>query len=169
MSSFRNLASHEFDSEKNLEVKTELQIANIPVFELPQYMNTEVKTKYMGLLNGFVFYRAWRYWVCIGYMPIEKANEIYKQYKHLAIRAGGHCDNIDPNEISVNPVYEQKVTEYIHEHINDNIAGAYDIIDDKTQPRFVKTYHIDTQLGLNKLVDFIRVNNIQTENLYITE
>ena len=56
-----NLARKEYDRKIDERVKEELEIAEIPVFELPACMNTEVKTKYIGVLNGFTFYRAWQY------------------------------------------------------------------------------------------------------------
>lgn len=71
-----NFARCEYDGEIDYKVKEELQIANIPVFRLPYYMNTEVKTKYIGILNGFMFYRAWNYWICHGDMPLDIANEM---------------------------------------------------------------------------------------------
>ena len=50
-----NFARHEYDGKIDDKVKEELRLANIPVFRLPYYMNTEVKTRYIGILNGFVF------------------------------------------------------------------------------------------------------------------
>lgn len=36
-----NLARREYDSKTDEQVREELEIAKIPVFELPAYMNTE--------------------------------------------------------------------------------------------------------------------------------
>lgn len=157
-----NFARYEYDGEIDYKVKEELQIANIPVFRLPYYMNTEVKTKYIGILNGFVFYRAWNYWICHGDMPLDIANEIYKKYKELNIRAGGHCGNELPITQSYNPIYEKEMEEYRDKvGLNEFIKTYKDVIhDDKTQPRFVDTYNIDTQLGLCKLAETIRNENV---------
>lgn len=46
-----NLAHRDYNYDADKEVKNELLIANIPVFKLSSYMNTEVKTHYIGLLN----------------------------------------------------------------------------------------------------------------------
>lgn len=165
-----NLARHDYKPDADQKVKEELQIANIPIFKLPSYMHTEVKTRYIGILNGFTFTRAWTYWVCNGLMPLEYANRLYKDYKDLNIRAGGHCGNETPESQSINPIYKKELNEFFEANsqilgIEKCIEQAKNIIDDKTQPRFVETYHIDTQLGLCKLSQVIKENNIQTEFL----
>lgn len=157
-----NFARHEYDGKIDDKVKEELRLANIPVFRLPYYMNTEVKTRYIGILNGFVFYRAWTYWVCNGDMPLDIANKIYEKYKELNIRAGGHCGNEPPITQSYNPIYEKEMEQYRDEvGLEKFIKTCKDVIhDDKSQPRFIDVYHIDTQLGLNKLAETIRNNNV---------
>ena len=147
-----NLARREYDSKIDKQVKEELEIAKIPVFELPAYMNTEVKTKYIGILNGFAFYRAWRYWVCEGDMPLDVANYIYENYKDLKIRAGGHAGNIEPNREAYNPIYERELRMLSKKvTIEKYLELSKEIVDDLSLPRFVNCYHIDTQLGLCKL------------------
>lgn len=160
-----NFARREYDEKIDNKVKEELQIANIPVFALPDYMNTEVKTQYIGILNGFIFYRAWNYWICCGDMPLDIANEMYKKYKELNIRAGGHCENKPPITQSYNPIYKKEMKEYLNKvGANEFIKTYEDVIhDDETQPRFVDTYHIDTQLGLCKLAETIRNENVICE------
>lgn len=95
-------------------------------------------------------------------MPLDIANKIYEKYKELNIRAGGHCGNEPPITQSYNPIYEREMSQYCDEVGLDKFIKTYKnvIHDDKSQPRFVDTYHIDTQLGLNKLVETIRNNNI---------
>ena len=163
-----NLARREFEADVNKKVREELEIANIPVIKLPSYMNTEVKTSYIGMLNGFTFYRAWYYWICQGDIPLEKAKDIYKNYRELSIRAGGHCGNVDPESQSHNPVYDKQVKDLINElgvseYLKRLNKGQINVTDDKTLPRYVDTYHIDTQLGLCKLAEIIRINNIHTD------
>ena len=132
---FENRATDKNDPDIDEAVRSELIEANITCIKLPSYMNTEVKTRYIGILNGFMFYRSWRYWRCIGLMPIEMAERLYNDNKDLLIRAGGHCCNPDPKTMCVT-------------------------IDSK---KFINTYHIDTQAGLNRLSEFIRSNRIQTD------
>lgn len=165
-----NLAHRDYETSADDEVKNELQIANIPIFKLPSYMNTEVKTRYIGLLNGFVFYRAWTYWVCCGDMPLNESQYIYDNYKKMKIRAGGHCGNVEPESQSYNPVYEKELSDLIAKYsVPECIEKAKNIVDDETLPRFVNMYHIDTQLGLCKLAQIIREHNIKCDLKNLTE
>lgn len=95
-------------------------------------------------------------------MPLDIANKIYEKYKELNIRAGGHCGNEPPITQSYNPIYEKEMNQYRDEVGLEKFIKTYkDVIhDDKSQPRLVDTYHIDTQLGLNKLAETIRNNNV---------
>ena len=99
------------------------------------------------------------------YALIDTANEIYKKYKELNIRAGGHCGNEPPITQSYNPIYEKEMEEYRDKvGLNEFIKTCKDVIhDDGTQPRFVDTYYIDTQLGLCKLAETIINKNVTCE------
>lgn len=162
-----NLATRDFVGEINDTVKTELLSADIPVLRLPSSMNTEVKTSYIGLLNGFVFYRAWTYWICRGEMPLEYANEIYDNYKDLKIRAGGHAGNVKPIQMSHSIEYDTELERHF-KNKPDNVsheqwfAEAKKIVDNPACHRFVDIYHIDTLLGLQKLVETIKKYDITT-------
>lgn len=78
-----NFARHHYENNVDQLVREELKQAGIPILELPCYMDTEVKTRYVGVLYGFFFYRAWTYWVCKGDMPLNIAEQIYRNYKGL--------------------------------------------------------------------------------------
>lgn len=151
-------------------VRHELLAAGINVIELEPDSHAEVKTKYIGELNGFRFRRAWRYWVCEGNMPLDVAKRLYAKHKDLQIRAGGHCENLPPENMSVNPVYLKALQDYkekvgLNEFIKSHETA---VIDDKTQPRFVQTYHIDTRAGLSVLASFIKnyvMTNTSDENI----
>lgn len=159
-----NFAHKIFDRNINQKVLEELKIANIPYIELPGCMDTEVKSKYIGLLNGFKFYRAWTYWVCKGDMPLDDAEFIYENYYDLDIRAGGHCGNVHPETESYNPVYNTELGKLLKRVGFQEYLKTYkEIVDDKSLPRFVPIYHIDTHLGLCKLAQTIRERNIHTE------
>ncbi len=159
-----NFATRIYDSKVSKKVKEELEIAKIPILTLPSVLNLEVKTEYIGILNGFKFYRAWTYWVCEGDMPLEIANYIYENYKDLQIRAGGHAGNVEPEEESYNPVYDRELRELMNKSsIEEYIKLSKDIVDDLSLPRFVATYHIDTQQGLCKIAEIIRERDIHTD------
>ena len=159
-----NLAKHNYDREIDKQVKEELMIAGISVIDVGGFINNEVKTRYIGFLNGFIFYRAWTYWVVKGYMPLEDAKNIYKNYKDLDIRAGGHCGNVNPEEIAIDPTYQKKLQDLLNDVvIHEYMEKAKEIKIEPNDPKFVDCYHVDKQLGLNKLVEYIKTNNIYTE------
>ena len=161
-----NLARREYDQDADKKVKEELQIAGIPVVRVG-LINNEVKTYYIGILNGFVFIRAWRYWVVKGNMPLENAQYLYDNYKDLNIRVAGHCGNPSPDEWAKNKDYDKLMKPYVNKLINEQITmeELENISKDIASQgeRFVDVYHIDTQLGLCKFVEVIKNNNIQSD------
>ena len=50
-----NFARHHYENNVDQLVREELKQAGIPILELPCYMDTEVKTRYVGVLYGFFF------------------------------------------------------------------------------------------------------------------
>lgn len=161
-----NLVQREFNADVNNQVKQELQIAGIPCANVGR-LEGEVRTCYVGILNGFVFTREWTYWVVKGNMPLEYAKQIYDRYFDLLIRADGHCDNIPPEKCAQNKDFNKEFQPYKRKFYNKEISAKeyYDMIEQilNKGEQVVKTYHIDTQLGLCKFAEFIKDNNIQTE------
>ena len=161
-----NLARREYDSEADKKVKEELQIAGIPVVRVG-LMNNEVKTYYIGILNGFVFIRAWRYWKVKGNMPLENAQYLYDNYKDLDIRVAGHCGNPSPEEWAKNKDYDKLAKPYVDKLIKEEITMeelesiSKEIASQGEQ--VVDLYHIDTQLGLCKFAEVIKSNNIYSD------
>lgn len=105
---------------------------------------------------------------------MDIAEQIYRNYKGLRIRAGGHCENVSPESVSVNPVYKQELEDLLQEiqksETEENYVSKYleqskSIIDDPNLPRFVQTYHIDTIEGLEKLAEVIKEEKIHTHLL----
>lgn len=168
---FSNLAFTEYNRKANDTVYNELVEAGIPVLTLPAIMNTEVKTSHIGVLNGFVFTRAWQYWICKGDMPLVHAQNIYCQFKELSIRAAGHAGNPEPTPYSYSPIQEKRERE-IFEELSEKgipiteIAAELNLIpaEDPTLPRFIRMYHIDTMEGLCAFTQFIKTNGIYACN-----
>lgn len=163
-----NLSRREYDREADLKVKEELLLADIPVLPVIGVIEGEVKTHYIGVLNGFVFERAWTYWVVSGWMPMEHARYIYANYKDLDIRAGGHCGNESPEEsyIYTNPAYIKRLEEFRDScsSLNEFIDRAKEEVkENPDDSKFIKFYHVDTQLGLCKLAEVIKQFDIHTE------
>ena len=167
----KNYATTEFRNHIDQAVRKELMDANIPVLTLPKYIDIEVKTHHIGILNGFIFYRAWRYWICEGDMPLDLAKELYATHKDLMIRVHGHAANPEPTfQTSYNPTHDAMVRSMMDKMQAQGIATK-DIIQavnqlppDNENPRFVRAYHIDTCDGLEALAEFIRTKNIYACN-----
>ena len=161
-----NLARSKFDSDANKKVKEELQIAGIPVVDIG-YLDNEVKTNYIGILNGFVFIRAWSYWVVKGNMPLEYAQYLYDNYKELDIRTAGMAGNDLPEKWAKNKDYNKLMKPYVDKLMNKEITiEELEKISEEISSQgeqVIDTYHIDTQLGLCKFVEVIKNNNIQSE------
>lgn len=161
-----NLARREYDSDADKKVKEELQLAGIPVVRIG-LINNEVKTYYIGILNGFVFIRAWYYWVVKGNMPLEYAQYLYDNYKDLDIRVAGDCGNPPPKQWAKNIDYKKLTKPYIQKFLDKEITGKeLEQIGEEIAAQgeqVIDLYHIDTQLGLNKFVEIIKTNNIQTD------
>ena len=161
-----NLATKEYNSYVDDKVKEELQIAGIPVVRLG-VINNEVKTRYIGVLNGFVFIRAWNYWVVNGNMPLEYAQYLYDNYKYLYIRVAGDASNPPPKEWAKNKDYDKVIKPYVNNCLSKEITfeelknASYEIKCKGEQ--VVNNYHIDTQLGLCKFAEVIKSNNIYTD------
>lgn len=162
----QNLASNKYNPDIDKAVKEELDIADIPYLNIGQRVNSEVPTNYIGILNGFVFTRAWTYWVVTGYMPLDKAEMLYDEFAELNIRPGGHAGNIPPNEITtIKPCTEiNKLTRQLKDKSisKEDFEREYKLIEE-TKEKFISVYHIDTLLGLKTLAKFIVNNNITTE------
>lgn len=168
MGAFINRATSEYRKWQDEAVRAELKAAGIPVLTLPCYINTEVKSTHIGLLNGFVFWRAWRYWVCSGDMPLDHAKEIYHKYSILMVRAEGHAGNIEPE--GYDPILQNEREQLVRTMLDRNasvadvVSAADHIKGAPDNPRFVKQYHIDTSEGLCALVRYIKEHNIYACN-----
>ena len=170
MSAFKNRALHEYRNKEDEAIKQELMAAKIPVLTLPVCLSGEVKTHHIGLLNGFVFIRAWRYWACLGDMPLGVAKEIYQQLSELGIRADGHAGNIEP--VGYSPEAKAHAKSVV-ERMQAEKATTKEIVAEMEKiassiapgtPLFVEMYHIDTDEGLAALGKYIKENNIYAHN-----
>lgn len=169
MKYFINLARREYDAEANLKVKEELEAAGIPVISLRNRLNGEVQTNYMGVLNGFVFERAWKYWIVTGNMPLDKAITLYNKHKELEIRVEGHAANPHPKDWARDPIYDKDLAEIIEKvGYTEYLKNKKKLIPDqnsekyRNNPKYIQMYHIDTEEGLAAFVKYIKENNIQT-------
>jgi hypothetical protein len=115
-------------------IRKELEEAKIPYVELEVFRHgKEVPSALIGDLHGWVFRRAWRYWVARSERTVllfQYAEPLHEKYGN-EVRVDGHCCCPSPKEWLNQPW-----------HIG------------------VNCYHVDTQDGLNALVKAIK---LQTE------
>ncbi|WCK57036.1 hypothetical protein PP175_28005 (plasmid) [Aneurinibacillus sp. Ricciae_BoGa-3] len=138
-------------------IRSELKEAGITPVHVGM-MDGEVPTTLIGKRNNFIFQRGWSYWMVEGYMPLVIAQAIHKESldRHLDIRVAGNSEDTTPEEwafpkdlmeqcASLNLTFPSN--EDIHALIKQGVIKG---------ERYVDSYHIDTQEGLNFLVEMIK-------------
>lgn len=106
----------------------ELEQAGIEIRRFP-ISSGEVPSKLIGYLNGWIFTRAWRYWVAEAndtMLRFEFADGLHERYGN-EVRVDGHCGAPAPRDWF-----------------------------DKPWHFGVMLYHVDTQGGLGALAEAIR-------------
>ena len=135
--SFKNIAGKS-SKENNETISNELIQAGITVITLPTIIKGEVETNLIGSINGWTFYRRWRYYHtqanqgCI--LLFKYADELHQSFGN-DVRVAGHAGCPSPKEHH-NQIY----------HVG------------------VSSYHIDSIEGLTA---FVNMTNKQKYDLYI--
>ena len=97
-------------------------------------------------------------------MPLETAKEIYAKYKHLNIRAAGHCGNPPPEEWSEpknrQEICQSFIDEFFKKEMTMDECNAKCNESLKKEEQFITHYHIDTQEGPNRFVEIVKQENI---------
>lgn len=90
--------------DKNCDeyLRQELDEAGIEVLEVGFTLNREVPASVIGILDGWSFKRAWRYWVAsideaVAPLPFGIADKLHEQHG-LEVRVSGHCCCPAPRE-----------------------------------------------------------------------
>lgn len=164
-----NLAGITQDRADNY-VRYELERARIPVHAFEPGAASEVQAKLYGVLPGFTFRRAWRYWVVEGLVPIAVAERLYADPVGATdVRADGDSGCrppstwmkwITPNGKLVVPANQEAECKAMAER-HETMKHAFDsdvFSDDPASlgaQAFVKLYHIDSEVGLRLFVDTI--------------
>ena len=166
----QNLAGHDRATEI---ISDELQRCGIDIKPSDKLLG-EAKSMVFGELNGFKFERAWYYYMVNGQMPIDKALDLYNDpVGKTDIRVAGHCGCVPPEDPWVEyydddgvEVYSMEAKadyeKYLH---NDSSLSelakeglrTHRFEEDRSPFRcIVPSYHVDSELGLYKLVEVIR-------------
>jgi hypothetical protein len=144
-------------------IKEELSLSGIEIVNIGK-MNREVPASIIGKCNNFIFKRAWYYWVVEGYLPLEQANYLFENFKHLNIRVNGNHEDTKPIEWCQPKNMDNVASGFFQDLMNKKITQEE--FEEKCKEiksqgeQFVKSYHIDTQDGLNAFVKVVKENNI---------
>ena len=178
----KNLAG---DKKCDADIKSELYLAGIETIPAGEH-TSEVPYTVVGRIGNWRLRRAWTYWVATvehlnDGMPLEAAMELHNTPDPIidginlgqTIRSGGHCGCPAPDEYGADPDYDDedfnnqlKALGYKEEYwkvldksaINITVGEVNQLCKEgkvKT-PRYVMSYHIDDQIGLNEFAKFLR-------------
>lgn len=172
-------------SECDISIKEELYLADIDTVELKS--DGEVSYSIAGRIGNWKLHRAWTYWIATveflkDGLPLEAAMELHNKpnpinpNQHLGqvIRSGGHCGCPAPDKYGANPDYDDedfnnqlKALGYKEEYWKVLDKNAINITCGEVSqlckegkvktPFYVKSYHIDSQVGLNEFAKFLKV------------
>lgn len=155
-------------------ILTELTRCGVPVVPVTK-TDSEVPYSFVGKLGNFTFTRAWYYWVVSGKVPLAVAEELYTPEFKGDVRSGGDCGCRHPStwatpykgeKVAVSateaekfahlvktfgPSFKERIEKEYYFHDNDDLSEF---------PRFVDTYHIDSELGLYIFVQALKRHNL---------
>lgn len=156
------------DTVADVHVSKELTEAGIDMVDNQEILSGEVPTPFYGTLCGFEFYRLWTYWSVRGDLPLALAEKLYRADEHKVVRVAGHCGAPPPAEWAVEKIHGKDVIRraQMDEYVQDETSVFLDhqiangdlvmVSDDHNCAKFVTSYHIDTQGGLNLFARFLR-------------
>jgi len=177
----KNLAG---DRDADQFITEELYLASIE--PIPVLSDGEVTTTIAGRIGNWKLYRAWTYWVATTEnitdgLPLKYALELHNipcptEPRHIMgtfIRSGGHAGAPSPDKYGANPDYDNpnfnnqlKALGYKEEYwkvldksaINITVGEVAQLCKEGklNVERYVTTYHIDTQVGLNEFAKYLR-------------
>lgn len=156
----RNLAGND---KSTAIVKEELR--RVGIRAVPSEGLGEVGSCWAGELNGFMFKRAWYYYVVTGKLPLAKALELHEHpIAKMDVRVCGHCMRPEPVDPWVNyyddagvRVLSMEAKADYESHLDSNSLGdicreglannRFEVYPE-TFNGFVESYHIDSEAGL---------------------
>lgn len=95
---FRNMCDHLSPEEADDIPAAELKAAGIKVEKLDWVLNknSEVRTRIVGSLHGWIFKRAWYYWICNGPgIELGCATALHEKFGKT-VRVDGDCSCPSP-------------------------------------------------------------------------
>lgn len=151
------------------EIRKELKEAGIRAISVEKSKG-EVPYSIEGQLSYFRFQRAWYYWVVEGDVPLDIANEMYStEVGKKDVRVAGHCGCPPPEEWAFpreDVLFElgvYKMPSEEHPHGDSPTYGELAEMCNSGKivaPRYVQSYHIDSQEGLKLFADTIKKHQL---------
>lgn len=160
--------------DANKYIEEELYLASIPLHT--ETSTGEVSYTIIGKLEGWIFRRAWYYYMVscpdgLG-LPYNIAAKLHdKKYPisdeqcstlGQSIRVNGHCGCPHPKEFQY-PTLSSIEEEFIKARkqlpdidFNTQIAFDDSCLRELDGVRYIRLYHIDTQVGLNEFSNIVR-------------
>jgi len=164
------------------DIKEELYIAGIEIINVVS--NGEVPSTIESRIGNWRLRRAWNYWVATVERPedgliLTDALELHNMPSPInnenkigyVIRCGGHAGAPSPDEYGAKPIYDETLNQRLKKlgfeeryfeslnmnFIDINISQINKLFEEGKLDveRYVDSYHIDTQIGLNLFVNFI--------------
>lgn len=158
-------------------IEKELREAKVNLCNEP-VPHGEPHSRISGWLGEFHFTRSWRYWVVTGKVPLVVAQELYStELGKKDVRVAGHCGCPAPEDPWIEyysdkgrPIHTLKEKAEMEKFVNQEdssfriVAQRFlrdnDFADDRANipgvKMYVESYHIDSQEGLNYLVETLR-------------
>ncbi len=171
----KNLAG---DPNAETHIESELSLCGVPIVLLPKHKRGEVPSPIWGKLGNFTFYRAWTYYIVSGMVPFDIAMEIFQTViGSRYVRAGGDCGPVSPDsyvsgwfaedgrqviDIAQKAGFDDFISKgyLVREEVDKKYLFAVPADFPQLGNRYVTCYHVDTQEGLNLLLDVLRKHKL---------
>jgi len=165
------------DWECDIEIECELTRCGIEIVR-NQLRPWEVPSSLRGKLGNFEFFRAWRYWIVTGRVPLQIARELYSDpVGKTDIRVNGHCGCPPPEGRQIlwldkkgRKLLPMSEWDSIVNRLGEDDPIARDI---RNNPKirfvnnpaaegkgFISFYHIDTEIGLRVFADTLKKHKL---------
>ncbi len=154
----KNLAGN---TSCDLVILEELRQAGIEIVSHPKPLRNEVPASITGKLGSFTFTRAWYYWMVKGDVPLGVARKMYKNpIGQRDVRVAGHCGCPPPEEWAFpkDEVLHKILAKKGIKSVNYGELAEMCNRGEIKARRFVSSYHIDSQEGLDLFVATLRQN-----------
>lgn len=167
----------------DVTIKEELFLAGIEAIKIKS--EGEVPYSFQGKIGHWKLSRAWTYWIASVERPedgliLADALELHNMESPTnpdtvmgnVIRSGGHCGCPSPDEYGASPIYDEMFHDRLKKlgykeryfkpldknFVDISVREIRELFEEGKLDveRYVNSYHIDSQLGLNVFANFIK-------------